>query len=271
MTKSWGIALAAFFLLTLFVGQTNAALIVYSGSDAAGSADPRPNADAAAAAYSSAAAALGPTSLIDFESAPVGSFHNYGVAPGVSINGIDSFSSDQTIANAPFSTPDELFGYNTTLGGTQFALVDGGNLVFSFSPAIQSFGAYLSGIQNSIETITFSDGSPQTVAIPLPSPTNGGVAFVGFTDAGMQISSVTINVLGDIVALDDVVFGTAAAVPEPAALTLFATAIAALAGFRLLPAARQHVSPPPRRPPRAAASRSSAAVKSAARARPWSG
>jgi hypothetical protein len=184
MTKLWDIATAALMLFSIYVGQVQAALVVFSGSDAASSTNPRPNAAAAAAAYNTAASGLGPISLIDFEPAPVGSLHNYGVAPGFIINGTDSFSGDQSIVNSPFSLPDELFGYNTTPGGTQFALVDGGNLVFTFSPAIQSFGAYLSGIQNSIETITFSDGSSQTVAIPLPSPTNGGIAFVGFTDTG---------------------------------------------------------------------------------------
>ena len=239
MTKPCGVATAAFFAPFILVGQLQAALVVFSGSDAASSVDPRPNADAAAAAFSAAASGLGPTSLINFESAPIGSFHNFGVAPGVTINGTDSFSADQTILNSPFSPPDELFGYNTTPGGTQFVLIDGGNLIFTFSPSIQSFGAYLSGIQNSIETISFSDGSSQTVAIPLPSPTNGGIAFVGFTDVGTQISSVTISVLGDLVAVDDVLFGTAVTVPEPPTQTLFVVAIAVLAGFHFLRVSRK--------------------------------
>ena len=165
--------------------------------------------------------ALGPTSLITFESAPLGSFHNYAIAPGVVINGTDGVTSaDQTIVNAPYSTPDGIFGYNTTTGGNQFVQVLGGNLVFTFSPAIQSFGAYIDGIQTSAETITFSDGSAQSIAIPQPSLSNGGVAFVGFTDAGKQISTVTLNALGDIVGVDDVRYGVSVAVPEPSTFVL---------------------------------------------------
>jgi hypothetical protein len=57
---------------------------------------------------------------------------------------------------------------------------------------------------------------------------------VSLTLVGTQLSSVTINVLGDIVAVDDVQFGTVDVVPEPAALTLLVAAVAALAGFRFL-------------------------------------
>jgi hypothetical protein len=116
MRKTFAIAT---LLLALFVARVHAAPVLYSGSDAANSADPRPNANSAAAAFSSAAGALGPTSLINFESAPVGSFHNYAIVPGVSINGTDGVTSaDQTIANAAYSTPDGIYGYNTTASGS---------------------------------------------------------------------------------------------------------------------------------------------------------
>jgi hypothetical protein len=85
----------------------------------------------------------------------------------------------------------------------------------------------VSGQQLSSNTITFNDGIPRS--IPIPFTSNGGIAFVGFTDAGAAISSVSINTLGDIIGLDDVRFGLARppAVPEPATIALVATALGA--------------------------------------------
>jgi hypothetical protein len=216
-----------------FQRPLHAALVLFTGTDVANSADPRPNANSAAASFAAAAGALGPTSLITFESAPVGSFSNYAVATGVSINGTDGVTSaDQTIMNSPYSTPDGIYGYNTTSGGRQFVELLGGNLVFTFSPSIQSFGAYITGIQTAAETITFSDGSSQSVSIPQPVGTSGGVSFVGFTDAGKQIASVTVNALGDLIGVDDVRFGFAAATPEPTSFALLGSALLVMGGLR---------------------------------------
>ncbi|HEV3137612.1 MAG TPA: PEP-CTERM sorting domain-containing protein [Pirellulales bacterium] len=215
-------------------GPLHAGVVSYTGSDVANSTDPRPNSNAAAASFLTAANALGPTSLITFESAPLGSFHNYAVAPGVTMNGTDGVTSaDQTIVNSPYSTPDGIYGYNTTPSGSNFVQLLGGNLVFSFSPSIQSFGAYFTGVQTSAETITFSDGSSQSVSIPEPgTSSSGGISFVGFTDAGNQIASVTINALGDIIGVDDVRFGFVASTPEPGTLTLLGLGLLAIGGSR---------------------------------------
>lgn len=202
----------AVFLFALCAAPLHAALIVYSNFDIANSTDPRPNSDAMAASFDAAAAGLGPLAVIDFESAPVGVFNNLAVAPGVTMDGIDISSNDQEIRNAPVGPPDGLFGYNTTAGGTQFVGMLAGDLTFTFSTPIQSFGAYISGTQLAFNTITFFDGSTQVIPVPLPSATAGGVTFVGFTDAGQQISSVTISSIGDLLGVDDVRFGV---VPEP--------------------------------------------------------
>lgn len=227
------ILLSAVALITSAI-PVHATLIVYSDKDgSANSTDARPNSNAAAASFDAAAGLLGPMSLLTFESATLGSFHNYQVATGVTINGTSSGSADQTIRNSPAGTPDRLYGYNTTSSGSRFLGVDGGNVVFSFSPAIQSFGAYISGVQFAGQTITFSDGSSQTVSIPNPSAF-GGIAFVGFTDQGKQISAVTITAQvgtdGDIVGVDDVRFG----VPEPATMTMACLALLLLIGGRRL-------------------------------------
>jgi len=213
------------FLVALCAAPLQGALVVYSDSDVANSTDPRPNSDAMAASFDAAAAGLGPLSLIDFESAPVGVFNNLAVAPGVTMDGIDIFSADQEIRNAPVGPPDGLFGYNTTAGGVQFVGMLAGDLTFTFSTPIQSFGAYISGTQLAFNTITFSDGSSQAIPVPLPSATAGGVTFVGFTDAGQSISAVTISSIGDLLGVDDVRFGV---VPEPSTSVL---ALIALAGL----------------------------------------
>lgn len=212
--------LALCTMLVISAGQARGALITYIGSDeGANSTDPRPNSDAAAASFDAAAALLGTMNTITFESSPLGSFTNLSVAPGVSMNGIDVNNSPQTILNAPYGTPDRLFGYNTTSGGSQFASLFGGTLTFTFASPIQAFGAYLSGIQFAGETITFDDGSSQTIDIPTLS---SGIAFVGFTDEGKNIVGVTIDVTGDIVGVDDVRYGPTGspAVPEPSTMAI---------------------------------------------------
>jgi len=82
-------------------------------------------------------------------------------------------------------------------------------------------------VQNAGETITFSDGTSQSVNIPNPG-FDGGTTFVGFADAANSIASITINVNNDIVGVDDVRYVTDP-VPEPASLALLGGALAGLA------------------------------------------
>ncbi|APW63003.1 PEP-CTERM sorting domain-containing protein [Paludisphaera borealis] len=227
-----------------FSPRVDAALVIFSGLDVgAKSTDPRPNSDAAAASFDSAAALLGSTTLVDFESAPLGSFTNLTIAPGVSMNGQDINGFPQTIANAPYSTPDSLYGYNTTPGGSKFVQLVGGTLTFTFAQGIQAFGAYLTGVELDGETVTFNDGTSQTIAIPNEGFNVGGSQFLGFTDAGRLILSITLTVqaddTGDVLGLDDarwVTAGAAPVVPEPSALSLIAIGLAtAAAASRRLP------------------------------------
>jgi hypothetical protein len=196
---------------------------IFTGSDpGANSTDPRPLSNAAAAAFDTVAASLSPLSVITFESAPVGTFSSLQVAPGVVLSGEDGVQ----IRDTPFNQPESIYGYNTTPGGSHFASNDllGTSLItFSFSQPISAFGAYISGVQNSGETVIFSDGSTETVPIPAGG-FSGGIVFVGLIDPDSLFTRVTINVafaLGasDIVGVDDVRF-PAAVVPEPSSMTL---------------------------------------------------
>lgn len=217
---------AALILAALPGTSAVAALVTFSGSDImATTSSPHPISAAAEASFNAAVSLLGSSSLINFETAPLGSFTNLTIATGVTLNGSDLNSASQTIRNATgFPPAPTLDGYNTTPGGLQFVEMFGGNLTFSFATPIQSFGAYFSGIQTAFfaDTITFSDGTSQSLLIPGPGTSNsvGALAFVGFTDAGKSISSVTITAGTpptsgeDAIGVDDVRYQVGA-VPEP--------------------------------------------------------
>jgi hypothetical protein len=129
--------------------HTYGGVVTYIATDlGAGPNDPRLNSDAMASMFDAAAAAVGPVSTINFESAPLGSFSNLTVAPGVSINGADVNNNNQTIRNTSgFPANPSLDGFNATTGGSQFVELMGGDLVFTFAHPTQFFGVYLTGVQ----------------------------------------------------------------------------------------------------------------------------
>ena len=87
----------------------------------------------------------------------------------------------------------------------------GSTAVFSFSTAIDAFGAFFSdtevGFPGNI-TIAFNDGTSQSLGLTKGAD-GGGVLFFGFTDIGKSFDTVTIstgstNSLRDIFGIDDV-------------------------------------------------------------------
>ena len=217
--------------------------ITYSGQDIVSTtSSPTPNSNAAAASFAAAAAGLGTVSTINFESAPLGSFSNLAIASGVSVSGSDVGGNNQTIRNTTnFPLAPTLDGFNTTPGGANFVEMQGGTLTFTFTTPTQFFGAYFTGVQNFFgDYVTFSDGTTQVINVPDAGTSDsvGAVDFVGFTDAGKSISSVTINAGSyeegyDDIGVDDVSYQSApstAPTPEPGSIILLLTGGLGVAG-----------------------------------------
>jgi hypothetical protein len=229
----------ALVLMGLLADRAPASSVTFTATDVGvGPGAAHPLSSAAAASFDAAAAALGPVSLITFESAPVGNFASLAVAPGVTLTGADETGAQLFINNVP-SSPSipALNGFNTTPGGANYLEMQGGNATFTFASPTQFFGAYFTGVQPAFfnSFLAFSDGSTQMVSIPNPSQTAGGITFVGFTDAGKSISSVTViasmpmpGTGADFIGVDDVRYQTTA-VPEPSSLTL--SGVAGLIGL----------------------------------------
>jgi hypothetical protein len=223
------------FLLTFCGVHTFAGVVTFTGEDLnAGPGNPTPSSSAAAASFATAAGGIGTIATINFESAALGSFTSLVVAPGVTLSAVTSAS----INNTPnFPTNPALDGFNTTPGGANYVESLGRILTFTFSTPTQFFGVWLTGTQINFfqDTVTFNDGAAQTInAVQTGTDgSHGAVNFVGFTDAGKSITSVTVTSGngsgGDFIGIDDVSYQTtASSVPEPGSLGIV---VACLLGF----------------------------------------
>ena len=217
--------------------------VTYTGQDIVSTtSSPTPNSNAAAASFAAAAAGLGTVSTINFEGAPLGSFSSLAIASGVSLSGTDAGGNNQTIRDTTnFPPAPTLDGFNTSPGGANFVEMQGGTLTFNFATPTQFFGAYFTGVQNFFgDYVTFSDGTTQTINVPDAGTSSsvGAVDFVGFTDAGKSITSVTINAGSydegyDDIGVDDVSYQSTpstAPTPEPNSIILLLTGGLGVAG-----------------------------------------
>lgn len=221
-------------------GVAQAGIITYTGYDPnVAPGGPHPNSNTAAANFD---AAVGSFKLITFEGLPIGNFATRTIAPGVTVT-LTGTDSDPATDPGITNVNDQLLGYNTTALGTQHLRVvppwgdnPGVNLsltaTFAFNTPIVAFGVYLTGAEVDLEgtiSLDFNDGSAQT--LPVTKNAVAGVQFLGFTDFGRPISSVTFTEVApfwnnrDLYGIDDLRYGS---IPEPGSLTLFLVGAAAL-------------------------------------------
>jgi PEP-CTERM motif len=206
--------------------SANGAVTLFSGFDpAAGPSSPRPNANAAAAAFDSAASALGAIALKNLENLTASNATTIVVDPMLNFQFANHSTGYQTIRDADF---DSANGYNTTVGGNKWALIYpeissvATQLDFLFSTPIQAWGTYHTGLGSipASVSIEFFDGTSNS--FPLSGGATGGAGFFGFTDSGRSISKVSWVVRpnptsGDSIGIDDTRY---VLVPEPSTLLL---------------------------------------------------
>lgn len=224
LTTRLGTAILAGVFATAAIGTAHATISIYSGQDnAAPTTGPFPNSAAAQASFLAAASGHGPTQTITYENLATGYYSPIAAGPGVSIGltGPNFGSGFSGISNV---TSGNLYGFNTTSGGSQWLGAPGGSATFTFAMPTYSFGTFLTGLQTSFSgtdglQITFNDGTAQLLT-PLIN-TDGGAQYFGFTTTSPFTSVTLTNLTNDAWGIDDTTFnGRAFSVPEPGSLGL---------------------------------------------------
>lgn len=216
--------------------------ILYTGADdGASPGSTLTNSDAAAALFDADAGSIGTMGLIDFESLSTGFFTALEIAPGVTAT-MSNVSNTFGCGITTGSSWD--LGYNTTSGGDQslrvvpIPNVGTTTLAFTFDVPIHAWGAYITGLESSINGdlfVVYDDGSVHEHEVT--GTTVGGAQFFGFTDVGMSISTVTLELRNvvtpthDFFAVDDMRYTP---IPEPATMLMLGGLGAGLASARKL-------------------------------------
>jgi hypothetical protein len=246
MRKKWKLFVVPALVL-LAASPAGAAITTYYGLDAnAGPASPLPNSNAQAAAFDTAAGALGSLNLITFEPLPVNvPVYSTSLSLGGGVTALLAGALTQATSGITSVPGDLNYGFNVTAGGSKYLELDINNaaspasVTISFPSPIQAFGAYVGGVgtggvAGSSIVLRFNDGSSQQYTLVGAPSANGGMMFFGFTDPGAQIVSVTIEesgtfgIIDDSFSLDDIRYVAAGgAAPQEAA------AVPALSGWGL--------------------------------------
>ncbi|GEM_PF-1915146 len=223
-TRRLGTAVLAGLFATAALGTAHATIITFVGQDdGAPTTGPFPNSAAAQASFLAAASAFGATHTITYESLATGFYSPIAAAPGVSI-ALNASNYGSGFSGINNTTLGNLYGFNTTPGGSQWLGFPGGSATFTFASPTYSFGTFLTGLQQYFSgtddlQITFNDGTSQVLTPPIN--VNGGAEYFGFTDTSPFTSLTLTNLSGDAWGIDDTTFnGPSTSVPEPGSLGL---------------------------------------------------
>jgi hypothetical protein len=220
-----GVVLIASILCT---STSRAAIVTFVGQDdGAPITGPFTNSDVAQSSFEAGAMGFGTLNTLTYESLAVG-FYSPIIAPGVTIT-LSAPDFGAGFSGINDTTMGNLYGFNTTPSGDQWLGFPGGSATFTFSSPTNSFGTFLTGLQQIFSgtsglVITFNDGTPETLNPPIN--VNGGAEYFGLTDTSSFTSLTITNTTNDAWGVDDTTFnGSPSAVPEPTSLTLVATGL----------------------------------------------
>ncbi len=187
-------------VITTFQGSDPGAESIYSGL----------NSLLAASNFDAVAGAMGNIHLINFENVALGNFSSLNIAPGVTATLLN------TDGGGISSEQNTTYGYNTTVGGSQFLQVrptfaiSTASLDFTFVEPIQGFGAYLTGLGTAageLNVIVDNEIKQQLIVTGNPF---GGSQFFGFITPEKLIRNISLTLSGitsesrEIFGIDDV-------------------------------------------------------------------